>query len=91
LCDERRTRNRQNSPVPDDAADIGVVEVKPAKKARRPSAKAAAKIIEQRIGHTFADPSCWRRRSRMCPLLSPRAAAPTAISGSNFSAIMCSV
>jgi len=44
-------------PVPDDAADIGVVEVKPAKKARRPSAKAAAKIIEQRIGHTFADPS----------------------------------
>lgn len=27
------------------------------KAARKPSAKAAAKIIEQRIGHTFADPS----------------------------------
>ena len=41
----------------DDAADAGVAEVKPAKKTRRPSAKAAAKIIEQRIGHTFADPA----------------------------------
>ncbi len=27
------------------------------KAARKPSAKAAAKIVEQRIGHTFADPS----------------------------------
>ena len=44
-------------------ADAGAV--KPAntknkskkKAARKPSAKAAAKIIEQRIGHTFADPS----------------------------------
>jgi ribonuclease III len=41
----------------DDAAAAGVAEVKPARKARRPSAKAAAKIIEQRIGHTFADPA----------------------------------
>ncbi|MBX9709592.1 MAG: ribonuclease III, partial [Xanthobacteraceae bacterium] len=33
-------------------------EPKPVKKSsRKPSAKAAAKIIEQRIGHTFADPS----------------------------------
>ncbi|MBR2121204.1 MAG: ribonuclease III [Pseudomonadota bacterium] len=45
-------------PTTDDAADAGVAEVKPAKKkARRPSAKAAAKIIEERIGHTFADPA----------------------------------
>lgn len=44
-------------PTTDAAADAGVVEVKPAKKTRRPSAKAAAKIIEQRIGHTFADPT----------------------------------
>ena len=42
----------------DDAASAGAEDIKPAKKkARRPSAKAAAKIIEQRIGHTFADPS----------------------------------
>lgn len=34
------------------------MEIKSAKKkARRPSAKAAAKIIEERIGHTFADPA----------------------------------
>jgi len=44
-------------PTTDDAADAGVAEVKPAKKTRRPSAKAAAKVIEQRIGHTFADPA----------------------------------
>jgi ribonuclease-3 len=44
-------------PITDDAADAGVVEIKPAKKPRRPSAKAAAKVIEQRIGHTFADPA----------------------------------
>lgn len=45
-------------PTTDDAADAGAVEIKPAKKkARRPSAKAAAKIIEERIGHTFADPA----------------------------------
>lgn len=44
-------------PITDDAADTGAVEAKPAKKPRRPSAKAAAKIIEQRIGHAFADPS----------------------------------
>ncbi|MFX8550593.1 hypothetical protein ABTL93_19155, partial [Acinetobacter baumannii] len=45
-------------PDTDDAASAGAVEIKPAKKkARRPSAKAAAKIVEERIGHTFADPS----------------------------------
>ena len=45
-------------PSTDDAASAGAVETKPAKKkARRPSAKAAAKIIEERIGHTFADPA----------------------------------
>lgn len=41
----------------DDAATAGVAEVKPARKTRRPSAKAAAKVVEQRIGHTFADPA----------------------------------
>jgi ribonuclease-3 len=42
----------------DVAVSTGAADVKPAtKKARRPSAKAPAKIIEQRIGHTFADPS----------------------------------
>ena len=41
----------------DDAASASADAVKPVKKARRPSAKAAAKIIEQRIGHTFADPA----------------------------------
>ncbi|HEX7791951.1 MAG TPA: ribonuclease III domain-containing protein, partial [Afipia sp.] len=40
-----------------DAASAGAEDIKPAKKARRPSAKAAAKIVEQRIGHTFADPA----------------------------------
>jgi ribonuclease-3 len=41
--------------VPDAGA---ASEAKPAKKsARKPSAKAAAKDIEQRIGHSFADPS----------------------------------
>ncbi|EKS38322.1 ribonuclease III [Afipia broomeae] len=45
-------------PNTDDAASAGAVEIKSAKKkARRPSAKAAAKIIEERIGHTFADPA----------------------------------
>jgi ribonuclease-3 len=45
-------------PDTDAAVSAGAADVKPAKKkARRPSAKAAAKIIEQRIGHTFADPS----------------------------------
>ena len=44
--------------ITDDAASAGAAEVKPVKKkARRPSAKAAAKIVEQRIGHVFADPS----------------------------------
>lgn len=48
----------KTSPDTDDAASADAADVKPAKKkARRPSAKAAAKIIEQRIGHTFADPS----------------------------------
>lgn len=47
----------KTSPNTDDAASAGAGEVKPAKKARRPSAKAAAKIIEQRIGYTFADPA----------------------------------
>ena len=41
----------------DAAASASADAVKPVKKARRPSAKAAAKIIEQRIGHTFADPA----------------------------------
>lgn len=41
----------------DVAASAGAADVKPAKKARRPSAKAAAKIIEQRIGHAFSDRS----------------------------------
>jgi len=45
-------------PLTDDAASNPDAAAKPAKKAaRRPSAKAAAKIIEQRIGHTFSDPS----------------------------------
>jgi ribonuclease-3 len=45
-------------PDTDVAASAGAADAKPAKKkVRRPSAKAAAKIIEQRIGHTFADAS----------------------------------
>jgi ribonuclease-3 len=46
-----------------DGLTVDVGAIKPAKNkskkkaARKPSAKAAAKIIEQRIGHTFADPS----------------------------------
>jgi len=45
-------------PLPDDAASNPGAAAKPAKKTtRRPSAKAAAKVIEQRIGHTFSDPS----------------------------------
>ncbi|MBX3554491.1 MAG: ribonuclease III [Pseudolabrys sp.] len=46
-----------SSPTTDVAASAGAAEVKPAKKARRPSAKAAAKIIEQRIGYPFSDSS----------------------------------
>ena len=47
------------TPVPttDVAASAGAADVKPAKKPRRPSAKAAAKIIEQRIGYAFSDRS----------------------------------
>jgi ribonuclease-3 len=49
------------SPTPDPAAAASIDggDAKPAKKkvARRPSAKAAARIIEQRIGHSFADPA----------------------------------
>ena len=47
-------------PLPsiDDAVSNPDAAAKPAKKTtRRPSAKAAAKVIEQRIGHTFANPS----------------------------------
>jgi ribonuclease-3 len=45
------------SPSTDVAASAGAADVKLVKKARRPSAKAAAKIIEQRIGHAFSDRS----------------------------------
>lgn len=45
------------SPNTDVAASAGDADIKPVKKARRPSAKAAAKIIEQRIGHAFSDRS----------------------------------
>jgi ribonuclease-3 len=40
----------------DDAASPGVPNGKP-KKSRKPTGKAAAKIIEQRIGHAFSDPA----------------------------------
>ncbi len=38
-------------------AAVGAAEPKPKKSSRKPSAKAIAKAIELRIGHTFADPS----------------------------------
>ncbi len=47
------------SPTTDDAAGVGPGDVQSVKKkaVRKPSAKAAAKIVEQRIGYTFVDPS----------------------------------
>jgi ribonuclease-3 len=47
------------SPTMDDAAGGAPGDTQPVKKkaVRKPSAKAAAKIIEQRIGYTFVDPS----------------------------------
>jgi ribonuclease-3 len=47
------------SPTMDDAAGGGPGDAPPVKKkaVRKPSAKAAAKIVEERLGHTFADPS----------------------------------
>jgi ribonuclease-3 len=38
-------------------AAVGAAEPKPKKSSRKPSAKAIARAIELRIGHTFADPS----------------------------------
>lgn len=43
--------------APEEGVPAATAEPKPKKSIRKPSAKAIAKAIEQRIGHTFAEPS----------------------------------